>query len=33
MKDSASSLAHTQTRNPSALILLFHPNIRKSKST
>ena len=31
-KPSASSLAHTQTRNPSAFILLFLLNIRKSKS-
>ena len=27
MKESASLLAHTQTRNPSALILIFLPNI------
>ena len=31
-KPSASSLAHTQTRNPSTFILLFLLNIRKSKS-
>ena len=31
-KTRASSLAHTQTRNPSGLTLLFLPNIRKSKT-